>query len=97
MADVKKEKTWILESGEVFTEEMAEKMADEIESEDEVVWTRRILVGRPSLDGSGISPKVSFRIPTELYESVQVLANKERRTVSEITREALENYLKSQS
>jgi Ribbon-helix-helix protein, copG family len=95
MANVRKEKSWITPSGEEITEEMAEKIADEVESEDEVVWARRRFVGRPSLDGNGVSPRVSFRIPTELYEAVQVRANKERRTVSDITREALEKFLKS--
>jgi len=95
MAKVKSEEAFITPSGEEITEEMAEKIADEVESDDEVVWARRIFVGRPSLDGKGISPRVSFRIPTELHEAVQVRANKERRTVSDITREALEKLLES--
>jgi Ribbon-helix-helix protein, copG family len=94
MAKIGKKEPFITPSGEEITEEEAEKIADEVESEDEVVWVRRIILGRPSLDGKGISPKVSFRIPTELYEEVQVRANKERRTVSDITREALEKFLK---
>jgi hypothetical protein len=93
MAKVKKEKLPRTRSGRVLTDEVAEKLADEIESDREVRWARRRPVGRPSLDGDGISPRVSFRIPAELYEAVQVRANKERRTVSDITREALEKYL----
>jgi hypothetical protein len=93
MAKVKKEKPFRTRSGELVTDELAEKWADEIESDREVHWARRRPVGRPSLDGDGISPRVSFRIPAELYEAVQVRANKERRTVSDITREALEKYL----
>jgi hypothetical protein len=95
MATVKKEKVPRTPSGEVITDELAEKWADEIESEQPVRWARRLPVGRPSLNGNGISPKVSFRIPTALYEELQARANQERRTCSEITREALEKYLAS--
>src|SRR6202012_4588850 len=95
MAKVKKEVLPRTRSGEVITDEMAEKWADEIESDREVRWAQRLPVGRPSLNGNGISPRVSFRIPGELYEAVQVRANRERRTVSDITREALEKYLAS--
>lgn len=93
MAKVKKEKlprTW---SGKVITDEVADELADEIESDREVRWARRRPVGRPSLNGDGITPKVSFRIPGELYQRVQGRANAEHRTVSDITREALEFYL----
>jgi hypothetical protein len=95
MAKVKKEKlprTW---SGKAITDEVADQLADEIESDREVRWARRIPVGRPSLDGNGVSPRVSFRIPDGLHKSVQARANEEHRTVSDITREALESYLAS--
>ncbi|HVW46480.1 MAG TPA: hypothetical protein VHA76_05465, partial [Solirubrobacterales bacterium] len=73
MAKVKKEEEeFRTRSGELITDEVAEKWADEIESDREVRWARRLPVGRPSLNGNGISPRVSFRIPAELYEEVQV-------------------------
>jgi hypothetical protein len=93
MAKVKKEELPRTRSGQVITDELAEKWADEIESDQPVRWARRLPVGRPSLNGNGISPRVSFRIPAELHEELQVRANKERRTCSDITREALEKYL----
>jgi hypothetical protein len=95
MAKVKKPKlprTW---SGKVLTDEVAEKLADEIESDREVRWERRRPVGHPSLDGDGVSPRVSLRIPAELHAAVQARANEDRRTVSDITGEALERFLKS--
>jgi hypothetical protein len=95
MAKVKTEEEFKTRSGQVITDEVAEKIADEIESDRPIRWARRRPVGRPPLDGNGIAPRVSFRIPTELYEELQVRANKERRTVSTITREALEKYLAS--
>jgi hypothetical protein len=93
MAKVKKENQFVTRSGQVLTDEVAEKLADEIESDREVRWARRRPVGRPSLNGDGITLKVSFRIPTALYEELQERANQERRTVSDITREALEKFL----
>ena len=93
MAEVKKGDRVMTRSGRILTEENAEKLADEIESDREIRWARRRPVGRPSLNGDGITPRVSFRIPSELYEAVQQRANQERRTVSEITREALEKLL----
>ena len=93
MAKVKKGDRVMTRSGRMLTEEIAEKLADEIESDREISWARRRPVGRPSLNGDGITPRVSFRIPTELYAAVQERANQERRTVSDITREALEKFL----
>ncbi len=52
-------------------------------------------VGRPSLDGNGTSPRVSFRVPRELYDAAAERAIAEETTVSEIAREALEKYLAS--
>lgn len=93
MAKVKKKEEFVMRSGQVLTDEIAEELADEIESEREFKWARRRPVGRPSLNGDGITPRVSFRIPTELYEELRVRANKDRRTISDITREALEKFL----
>jgi hypothetical protein len=93
MARVKKEKlprTW---AGKVITDEVAEELADEIESDREVRWARRRPVGKSSLDGDGFTPKVSFRMPAGLCEELQLRANKERRTVSELTCEALAKFL----
>lgn len=82
-------------SGEVLTEEDIEKIADEIESDEPVVFTGIRLAGRPSLDGNGISPRLSFRVPRELYDSAAERAIEEERTVSAVAREALEKYLAS--
>lgn len=93
MAKMKKPRlprTW---SGKVLTDEIAERLADELESGDEVRWARRRPVGRPTAEGDGVPPRVSFRLPTDLYRAVQVRANKERCTVSDVTREALEKLM----
>jgi hypothetical protein len=92
MADLK-EKTITTASGEVLTEEDIEKIADEIESDAPVVFSAMRPVGRPSLDGNGTSPRLSFRIPRDLWEAAAERAISEERTVSAVAREALEKYL----
>jgi hypothetical protein len=84
-----------LASGEILTEEDAERIADEIESDEPVVFTGVRLVGRPSLDGNGASPRVNFRVPRDLYDAAAERAIAEERTVSAVAREALEKYLAS--
>jgi hypothetical protein len=82
-----------LASGEVITEEDAERIADEVESDAPVVFTGIRLVGRPSLNGRGTSPRVNFRVPQDLYEAAADRAYEEERTVSAVAREALERFL----
>jgi predicted transcriptional regulator len=90
-----KEKLVRTASGEVLTEEDIEKIADEIESDEPVVFTAVRPVGRPSLDGNGTSPRLSFRIPQDLYDAAAERAIAEERTVSAVAREALEKFLAS--
>jgi hypothetical protein len=92
MAKVKS-KEFRTKSGLVITDEVAERLADEIETDEEYEWTRKRPVGRPSLDGSGTSPRVEFRVPRGLYAAAAERAIEEERTVSAIAREALEKYL----
>jgi hypothetical protein len=88
-----KEKEFKTKSGLVITDEVAERLADEIESDEPVVFTAIRPVGRPSLDGNGTSPRLSFRIPQELYDAAAERAIEEERTVSAVAREALEKFL----
>ena len=92
MADLK-EKTITTSTGEVLTEEDIEKIADEVESDAPVVFAAMRPVGRPSLDGNGTSPRLSFRVPRELWDAAAKRAISEERTVSAVAREALEKYL----
>jgi hypothetical protein len=94
MAKVKS-KEFRTKSGLVITDEVAERLADEIETDEEYEWTRKRPVGRPSLDGSGTSPRVEFRVPRQLYAAASERAIEEERTVSAVAREALERYLAS--
>ena len=82
-------------SGEVLTEGDIEKIADEVESDEPVVFTAIRVLGRPSLDGNGTSPRLNFRVPRELYGAAAKRAAEEKRTVSALAREALERFLAS--
>jgi hypothetical protein len=82
-------------SGRVITDEVAERIADEVESQEEFVFLRKRPVGRPSLDGNRASPRVSFRVPKALYDAAAERAIEEERTVSALAREAMEKYLAS--
>jgi Ribbon-helix-helix protein, copG family len=100
MARVRKTKAgdeegpWVTRSGTVITEEHAERLADDFESEelDPTPWERRY-VGRPSLGDRGVSPRVSFRASPALYKAAWKRADKEGRSLSELAREALRQYL----
>lgn len=55
---------------------------------------RKLGRGRPSLTGEPTrSPQVTFRLPSELRAQAEMLAAREGKRVSEVAREALEDYL----
>ncbi|MGB0095896.1 MAG: hypothetical protein WBP81_25575 [Solirubrobacteraceae bacterium] len=82
-----------LKDGTPLTEDLAERLADEAEQGYELSQGRR--VGRPSLGGrAGSSPRVNFRISNGLHERALERARREGKTVSELAREALEDYVK---
>jgi hypothetical protein len=87
------EKTYRVASGEILTEADIEEIADEVESDEPVVFRKTIPVGRPSLNGNGVSPRLSFRVPRDLYDAAMERAIEDETTVSEVTRKALEKYL----
>lgn len=94
MAKMKKdEQEWITQSGTVITEDVAEELAEEAERGYDVEHLERRFAGRPSLGAGGISPRVSFRAPEDLYAAAWKRADKEGRSLSDLAREALERYL----
>lgn len=102
MAKVKKtqggddEVLGVTRSGTVITEKLAEEWAEEIEKNppDPSTLERRY-VGRPSLSDAGRSPRVSCRVPMDVYKAAWKRADEEGRSLSSLAREALERYLKS--
>jgi hypothetical protein len=87
MADLKAKR-----SGRAITPEMAAALAAEAEAGYGLSLAQRRQVGRPSLD-EGVSPRVSFRATTELYEATRKRAAAEGRPMSAVVREAVERYV----
>ena len=80
-------------TGVPITDEIAEQLADEAEAGYDLTPSRR--VGRKSLGGAdGVSPRVNFSMTAELQARAQARAEKEGKTISEIAREALEQYVR---
>jgi len=86
-------------NGRVVTDADLERMAAEAEAGfDLSTWKRR--PGRPALgadDASGHSPRVGTRVPAELRDSVAHYAEADGKTVSEVIRELLEDYVAERS
>lgn len=83
-------------SGTVITEMVAEEMAEEVERDGlDPSKIERRYVGRPSLGAAGHSPRVSFRVPPDLYKAAWARADKEGRSLSDLAREAFGRYMNS--
>jgi hypothetical protein len=82
-------------SGLEITPEVADALADEAERGYDLSKAKRRFVGRPSLSGNGISPRMSFRITPKLYLAMEKRAESEGRSVSDLAREAVARYVES--
>jgi len=72
--------------GTELTDELIEALADETKA-------RRERVGRPALGGAGTSPRVQIRVDPKLASALKARARREKRTVSDIARTALREYV----
>jgi hypothetical protein len=98
MAKVKKRpKTkdgeWVTKGGTVVTPEVEKRWSEECEGGFELSTFTRVRVGRPPLDGERVSQRISIRIPPDLFDAAQAKAERERRSLSNLTREALQRYV----
>jgi predicted HicB family RNase H-like nuclease len=85
------DKEVVLDSGgERITEARAQEMAEYALQQ---VYAKR---GRPSLTGpSSRSPQISFRVPESLARRAEEAAARQGKTLSQLSREALERYLEA--
>lgn len=91
VVDVDLDETEVFYRGERLTEARAEQIAAQSLRE---LRTRNLIAGRKSLSGDGShSPKIQYRVPADLRDEAQRLAEKTGLTVSKIGRIALEEYL----
>ena len=81
-------------AGTKLTRREEKRLADEAEVGYDLSKGRRLYVppGRPSLE-EGESPRISYRVAPTLFEATKQRAKVEGRTVSELARDALAQYL----
>jgi len=80
-----------LEDGRRLTPELAEQLAKEGRA---AARARNLIPGRKSLSRDGShSPRIQFRVPTELLHDAEVRAKREGVTLSVLARRAFEAYL----
>jgi predicted HicB family RNase H-like nuclease len=80
----------VTKQGTKITEKIADELAAEAERGYDLSLGRRR--GRPSLD-DGISPRVTFRMSAELQQRARHRAEQEGKTLSELARDALAQYV----
>jgi predicted HicB family RNase H-like nuclease len=81
--------------GERLTNERAEQIAKETLAE---LRRRNLIPGGKSLSGGGVhSPRVQFRVPQDLREQAERVAEDEGVSLSALARHALEDYLRSRA
>lgn len=81
-------------AGTRLTHRRVQDLASEAERGYDLARARRERArgGRPSL-GEGVSPQISYRVAGALYAKARAKAKAQGRTVSEIARQALEEYI----
>ncbi|MHB8508065.1 MAG: hypothetical protein ACYDGR_05370 [Candidatus Dormibacteria bacterium] len=89
MADLRTKK------GTLLNKARLEELSDEAQrGYDLSKGVRERGIGRPALGGGkGISPRIAFRAQIEVYEAAQARALAEGRSVSDLARLAMEQYL----
>lgn len=80
-------------AGTELSEDDIEALADEAERGYDLDKAVRVTVGRPSLGAEGASPRVQVRVDPQLAAALKARARKEHRSVSEIARTALREYV----
>lgn len=91
----RKERVFKTRSGAVVTPEIADKLAEEAERGYDLSKAIVQPVGRPSLGQTGSSPRLSFRVDPDTLAAAKKRAEEEGRSVSELAREALDDFLDS--
>jgi CRISPR-associated endonuclease/helicase Cas3 len=80
-------------SGTKLTKKAIEALASEAERGYDLTKATRVTLGRPSLGPGGVSPRVQVRVDAELAKALKARAKVEQRSVSDIARTALRDYV----
>ncbi|HTR75451.1 MAG TPA: YlcI/YnfO family protein [Solirubrobacterales bacterium] len=77
----------------MVTREVEERWSRECEEGFDISTWTPVRVGRPPLDGERVSQRISIRVPPDLFDAAREKAERERRSISNLTREALQRYV----
>lgn len=80
-------------SGTKLTKKVVDALAEEAERGYDLTKAKRVRMGRPALGDVGASPRVQVRVDPQLAKALKARASKEHRSVSEIARTALREYV----
>ncbi len=80
-------------SGTKLTKKVVDALAEEAERGYDLSKAKRVRMGRPALGAGGTSPRVQVRIDPTLDKALRARARKEHRSVSEVARAALREYV----
>jgi predicted HicB family RNase H-like nuclease len=80
-------------SGTKLTKQVVDALAEEAERGYDLTKAKRVRIGRPALGDTGASPRVQIRVDPQLANALKLRARKEHRSVSEIARTALREYV----
>jgi hypothetical protein len=80
-------------SGTKLTKKVVDALAEEAERGYDLTKAKRVRMGRPALGDTGTSPRVQIRVDPQLANALKQRARKEHRSVSEIARTALREYV----
>jgi hypothetical protein len=80
-------------SGSKLTKKVVDTLAQEAERGYDLTKPKRVRMARPPLGDDGESPRVQVRVDADLAKALHARARKERRSVSEIARTALREYV----
>lgn len=80
-------------AGDELTDEDIEGLADEAERGYDLDKAIKVTGGRPSLGTEGVSPRIQVRVDPTLATTLRLRARREKRSVSEVARAALREYL----
>ncbi len=80
-------------SGAKLTKKTIDALAEEAERGYDLTKATPDRVGRPALGGNGVSPRVQVRVDPDLARALRARARDEERSVSEVARTALREYV----
>lgn len=85
---------WVTKGGTVVTPEIEGRWSEECEEWFNLATFRRARVGRPPVDGERVSQRICIRVPPDLFDAAQAKAEEERRSIGNLTREALRRFVR---